>query len=284
MRFITYKSGGEEGVAIRAGDFYHGRTVAELGRDLKSALHDRQAVLDLARDLSMSPKLSLKEIELLPPIPNPDKIICIGLNYEDHSDESGFEVPTYPTVFARYASSLVADGAPIIRPNVSEMLDYEGELAVVIGKGGRHIAREDALDHVAGYAPFNEASVRDYQIKSPQWTMGKTFDGTGAFGPELVTPEELPDGCKGLQLTTRLNDEVVQNVSTDDMIFDIATLVSLMSEAMTLAPGDVIVTGTPAGVGALRKPPLWLKPGDVCTVSIDRVGTLTNPVEQEQPA
>ncbi len=282
MRFITYKTSEGEGVAIRAGDFYHGRLVAELGRDLKSALHDRQAVLELARDLSMSPKLSVDEIEFLPPVPAPEKIICIGLNYKDHSEESGFEVPEYPAVFARFANSLVGAGAPIIRPKVSDMLDYEGELAVIIGKGGHHIDKEDALDHVAGYALFNEASVRDYQIRTQQWTVGKTFDKTGAFGPELVTPDELPEGCKGLRLTTVLNGEEVQNASTDDLIFDIATLVSLMSEVMTLAPGDVIVTGTPAGVGALRKPPLWLKPGDVCTISIEKIGTLTNPVEQEQ--
>lgn len=281
MRFITFRSKEGDGVAIKAGDFYHGRTIAELGRDLKSVIHDQEAINDLARDLSMSPKVSLDDVELLPPIPNPDKIICIGLNYKDHSEESGFEIPTYPTVFARFATSLIGDGDAIIRPSVSDMLDYEGELAVVIGKGGRHISKAEALSHVAGYAPFNEATVRDYQMKSPQWTMGKTFDGTGAFGPALVTPDEVPEGCKGLQLTTRLNDEIVQNASIDDLIFDVAELISVLSEAMTLSPGDVIVTGTPGGVGALRKPPLWLKPGDTCTVVIKGIGTLSNSVRQE---
>ncbi|MBL4802190.1 MAG: fumarylacetoacetate hydrolase family protein [Emcibacter sp.] len=229
----------------------------------------------------MAPKVALKTVDLLPPIPTPDKIICIGLNYREHSEESGFEVPTYPAVFARFASSLVADGDALIRPNASDLLDYEGELVAVIGKGGRHISKEDALDHVAGYSIFNESSVRDYQIKTQQWTIGKAFDGTGAFGPELVTSDELPPGCKGLSLTTRLNDEVVQKASIDDLIFDVAELVSILSEVMTLAPGDVIVTGTPSGVGALRKPPLWLKPGDVCTVEIDSIGKLTNSVQQE---
>lgn len=284
MQFITYRSSGEEGVGLRAGDVYRGRLVSELGRDLKSVLHDPKAVQDLARDLSESPRVSMDDVELLPPIPKPDKIICIGLNYKDHSDESGFEVPTYPTVFARFATSLIGDGDAIVRPAVSDMLDYEGELAVIIGKGGRHISKSDALAHVAGYAPFNEASVRDYQMKSPQWMMGKTFDGTGAFGPALVTPDEVPEGCKGLQLTTRLNDEIVQQASIDDMIFDVAELISVLSEAMTLAPGDVIVTGTPAGVGALRKPPLWLTPGDICTVEISGIGTLTNSVRQEAEA
>lgn len=281
MRFISYKTNAGEGVALRVGDFYHGRPVSELGRDLKSVLHDPKAVQDLASDLSRCPKISIGDVKLLPPIPNPDKIICIGLNYKDHSEESGFAIPSYPTVFVRFATSLVGDGDALVRPFVSEMLDYEGELAVIIGRGGRHISKADALGHVAGYAPFNEATVRDYQMKSPQWTMGKTFDGTGAFGPELVTPDEVPKGCKGLQLTTCLNGDIVQQASTDDMIFDVAELISTLSEAMTLAPGDVIVTGTPAGVGALRKPPLWLKPGDTCTVEIESVGKLTNSVRQE---
>tara|TARA_R100000935_G_C2840985_1_gene170969 strand:+ start:8015 stop:8869 length:855 start_codon:yes stop_codon:yes gene_type:complete len=284
MRFITFSSDKGQGVAIRAGDFYHGCTVAELGRDLKAALQSPDAVQDLARDLSMSPKISLDEVELLPPIPAPDKIICIGLNYRDHAEESGFEIPAYPTVFSRYANSLVAHGAPLVRPNASDMLDYEAELAVIIGKSGRHISKDKALEHVAGYSVFNDGSVRDFQMKSPQWTMGKTFDATGGFGPELVTPEELPEGCNGLKLTMQVNGEVLQSASTNDFIFDVATLISTLSEAMTLTPGDVIVTGTPGGVGALRKPPIWLKPGDECVVEIEKIGKLVNPVIQESKA
>jgi acylpyruvate hydrolase len=169
----------------------------------------------------------------------------------------------------------------MVRPNVSDLLDYECELAVVIGKGGRHISRDDALDHVAGYALFNDGSVRDFQIKSQQWTMGKSFDGTGAFGPELVTREELPAGCDGLRIRTILNGDVMQEANISEMIFGVAELVATLSEAMTLDPGDVIVTGTPDGVGALRQPQVWMEPGDVCTIEIEQLGTLTNPVVQE---
>lgn len=227
------------------------------------------------------PLIDLGTVQLLPPLSAPDKIICIGLNYADHSAESGFQQPEYPTVFARFASSLVAHEAPIVRPRVSEQLDYEGELVAIIGRGGRHIDRANALDHVAGYSLFNDASIRDYQFKSPQWIMGKTFDGTGAFGPEFVTADELPRGAAGLKLQTRLNGAVVQEALTNDLVFDVATLVSLVSVAMTLSPGDLIVTGTPSGVGLARKPPLWMKPGDVCEVEIEGLGVLRNPVAEE---
>ena len=216
----------------------------------------------------------------LPPLQASGKVICIGLNYADHSRESGFEPPSYPAIFSRYAGNLIGHGAAIQRPGESEQLDYEGELVAVIGKAGRHIPVESALDHVLGYSVFNDGSVRDYQFKSAQWTIGKNFDHTGAFGPALVTADELPAGCKGLRLQTRLNGELLQSASTDDMIFDVATLVSLLSVAHALQPGDIIVTGTPAGVGLARKPPLWMKPGDVCEIEIERVGLLRNPVVQ----
>ncbi len=200
-------------------------------------------------------------VEVLPPFARPGKIICVGLNYSDHSAESGFKQPDYPTLFGRFNTSMIGHGAPMIRPRVSEQLDYEGELVAVVGQGGRHIAKAAALGHVAGYTICNEGSVRDYQFKAPQWTMGKNFDGTGAFGPVFVTADELPPGCKGLRLQTRLNGQVVQDASTDDMVFDVETLVSVISEAITLEPGDLIVTGTPSGVGLARKPQLWMKPG-----------------------
>ena len=221
---------------------------------------------------------------LLPPIANPGKIICIGLNYADHTKESGLEQPTDPAVFSRFTSSLIGHGAPIIRPTVSEQLDYEGEIVAVIGKSGRGIPHEQALNHVAGYSLFNDASVRDYQFKSPQWTMGKNFDGTGAFGPTFVTSNDLPPGCRGLRLRTRLNGEVVQDASTDDLVFDVATLVSRLSVAFTLEAGDIIVTGTPSGVGLARKPPLWMKPGDVCEVEVEGLGVLSNPVVDQASA
>jgi 2-keto-4-pentenoate hydratase/2-oxohepta-3-ene-1,7-dioic acid hydratase in catechol pathway len=218
---------------------------------------------------------------MLPPLPVPGKIICVGLNYVDHSIESGFVPPDYPTIFTRFASSLVGAGAPIIRPRVSTQLDYEGEMVAVIGTGGRHIPEENALDHVIGYSIFNDASVRDYQKKAPQWTIGKNFDGTGAFGPYLVTADELPRGGKGLHIQTRLNGQLVQDASTNDMVFSVAKLISILSEAITLSPGDVIVSGTPAGVGMARKPPLFMKHGDLCEIEIEGIGVLRNPVQDE---
>ena len=239
-----------------------------------------QALQAAGRALAAAPLTRLDGLTWLPPLQASGKVICIGLNYADHSRESGFEPPAYPAIFSRYAGNLIGHGAAIQRPEVSAQLDYEGELVAVIGKAGRNIPVAQALDHVMGYSVFNDGSVRDYQFKSAQWTIGKNFDHTGAFGPALVTADELPPGCKGLRLQTRLNGEVVQSASTSDMIFDVATLVSLLSVAHTLLPGDIIVTGTPAGVGLARKPPLWMKPGDVCEVEIDQVGLLRNPVVQ----
>jgi 2-keto-4-pentenoate hydratase/2-oxohepta-3-ene-1,7-dioic acid hydratase in catechol pathway len=281
MRFITYRAGNDEGVAIKSRAGYRGLPISRLGGDLQSFLHDDTALANLADKLAGAPEFTLSDVTLLPPIPRPGKILCIGLNYRDHSQESGFEVPTYPAVFARFANSLIAHGDPMIRPNASNLLDYECELAVVIGKGGRHLEEQDALAHVAGYSVFNDGSVRDFQIKSQQWTMGKVFDATGAFGPELVTRDELPPGCSGLRIKTILNGAVLQDANTKDLIFNVAKLVAILSEAMTLAPGDVIVTGTPGGVGALRKPQIWMKPGDQCTIEIEQVGSLTNSVAQE---
>ncbi|MFJ5992795.1 fumarylacetoacetate hydrolase family protein [Lentzea sp. NPDC092896] len=283
LRFISYTNESEEGVAIRSGGGYRGLPVSRLGGDLAHFLRDDSALAQLAETLAGAPEFALSDVTLLPPVVRPGKILCIGLNYRDHSKESGFEPPTYPAVFARFANSLVAHGDPLVRPDASDLLDYECELAVVIGRGGRHLGEDEALDHVAGYSLFNDGSVRDFQLKSDQWTMGKTFDHTGAFGPELVTRDELPPGARGLRIRTVLNGETMQEANTEDMIFGVARLVAILSEAMTLSPGDVIVTGTPGGVGALRKPQVWLKPGDECTVEIDQLGSLTNPVVQEAP-
>ena len=222
--------------------------------------------------------LSIGEFTYLAPLRRPMKILCVGLNYADHSRESGFEPPTYPTVFARFATSLVGHAAPIQKPAISEQLDWEGELAVVIGKPGREIPVGDALSHVGGYSIFNDATVRDFQFKTTQWTIGKNFDATGGFGPVLVTPDELPPGCRDARLTTRVNGRIVQDASTSDMIFDVATLIHLLSAVMTLQRGDLIITGTPAGVGVSRKPPEFMQHGQTCEVSIEGIGTLTNPI------
>jgi 2-keto-4-pentenoate hydratase/2-oxohepta-3-ene-1,7-dioic acid hydratase in catechol pathway len=203
------------------------------------------------------------------------------VNYADHIAESGHTEIDFPTVFGRYSESLVGHNEPLIVPTVSTQLDYEGELVAIIGKGGRHISRENALAHVAGYSIFNDGSIRDYQLRTTQWILGKTFDGTGAFGPVFVTADELPDGCNGCHLTTRVNGAVVQSSPIDNMIFDVATLVSTLSEAMTLSPGDIIVTGTPEGVGFAQKPQVFLKSGDVCEVEIDQIGILRNVVANE---
>jgi 2-keto-4-pentenoate hydratase/2-oxohepta-3-ene-1,7-dioic acid hydratase in catechol pathway len=240
--------------------------------------------LDAARSATMRAKsrIPLADIHYLPPIGDPAKAIAVGLNYVDHAAESPYkDAPKYPVLFHRYPQSWVAHGAPLVRPRVSESFDYEGEVVVVIGKPGRYIARERALDHVAGYSIFNDGSIRDYQFKSTQWMMGKNFDATGAFGPELVTADELPAGAAGLQLRTRLNGQELQNANTRDMIFDVATLVNVCSDAMTLFPGDIIISGTPAGVGFARKPPVWMKPGDVCEVEVEGIGVLRNGIVDE---
>src|ERR1700731_4677815 len=282
MRFARFQQNKRQGLAVAdKSGMLHGFLVGQ--RDYPGDLGALIAAGVVGRAkaggrLRKGPEIALEEVELLPPLPTPGKILCVGLNYTEHSRESGFEPPPYPTTFGRFPSSLIGHGAPIIRPRVSEQLDYEGELVAVIGRGGRNIAMADALGHVAGDSIFNDASVRDYQLKTPQWTVGKNFDGTGAFGPEFVTADALPPGCRGLRLQTRLNGQVVQSALIDDLIFDVATLISLLSEAMTLAPGDVIVTGTPSGVGLARTPPLWMRPGDVCEVEVESIGILRNPI------
>jgi 2-keto-4-pentenoate hydratase/2-oxohepta-3-ene-1,7-dioic acid hydratase in catechol pathway len=286
MRFLAYQEAGEQGLAIKFGDGYLGllRTHPAYPGDLETLLGAGGDTLARAYDvLAKGRPVDRQAVTTLPPLTHPPKIVCIGLNYADHSAESGFETPAYPAIFARYATSLIGDGVPIALPKVSDQLDYEGEIAAIIGKGGRYITRENALSHVAGYALFNDVSVRDYQFKSQQWTIGKTFDASGPFGPEFITADELPLGVKGLRLETRLNGVTVQSATTDDMIFDVAALVALLSEAMTLEPGDVIVTGTPAGVGVARKPPLWMKVGDVCEVEVEGFGVLRNVIAREVP-
>lgn len=284
MRFVQFSEGTQHGLAVENNGVLHGMTADEPGYpgSLQQLLAKGSEVLQAAhRVLSSSRQIERAAIRLLPPLSRPSKIVCVGLNYADHTKESPYEQPDYPTFFPRFASTLIGCDEAIIRPNASEQLDYEGELAVIIGKGGRHISRANALEHVAGYSIFNEASIRDYQFKSPQWTIGKNFDATGAFGPVFVSADELPAGAKGLGLITRLNGEIVQQGNTADMIFDVAELISVLSEALTLEPGDLIVSGTPAGIGWARKPPLFMKPGDLCTVEIEGIGTLSNPIADE---
>ena len=248
--------------------------------DLKSAI--AAGVLnDLGTWARQAVRYPLAAIEWLPVIPNPDKILCVGLNYEMHRKETGRAKVEHPTIFGRYANSQIGHLADIVRPRVSTDLDFEGELAVIIGKPGRHIPKADALGHVAGYACYNDGSVRDFQRHTHQFTPGKNFPGTGAFGPWMVTPDEL--GNLGLLLLqTRVNGQVVQEARLDQMIFDVPRQIEYCSSFTRLEPGDVIATGTPGGVGAKRQPPLWLKPGYTVEVEIERVGLLRNGVADER--
>ena len=284
MRFISFRNQDGEGLAVRDGDGHRGLSATStwFPGTLDALLSRGPTALEEAHEiLRAAPHVDLAQATHLPPLRSPPKILCIGLNYLDHAKEGRFDVPDYPTVFARFPACLIGHRQPIVRPAISTKLDYEAELVAIIGKGGRNIDRDRALDHVVGYSLFNDASIRDYQVKTTQWTVGKNFDSTGAFGPELVTADELPAGAKGLQIRARLNGETVQNGNTSDMIFGVADLVSILSNTMTLQAGDMIVTGTPAGVGFARKPPLWMKPGDLCEIEIDGIGTLSNPVVDE---
>ena len=248
--------------------------------DLRAVL-EAGAVTEFARACSASGKrTALADATLLPLIPNPGKILCIGLNYEEHRRETGRAVVENPTIFTRFADSQAAHGQPLLRPRVSTDFDYEGELAIVIGKGGRYISRDRAFEHVAGYSIYNDGSVRDWQRHTHQFTPGKNFPQTGAFGPWLVTPDEIPD-LDALRLTTRVNGMVVQESGLDHMIFDVPRLIEYCSAFTPLSPGDVIPTGTPGGVGAKRQPPLWLKPGDVVEVEITGIGVLRNGIADE---
>ena len=248
--------------------------------DLSSLLADPSPLAALA---NAPADHALADVILLPPIPRSGRIICVGLNYKTHIAETGHEPPAYPILFPRYPDSLVGADAPLVRPRVSERFDFEGELAVVIGRPGRHIAAADALDHVAGYACFNDGSIRDFQRHTSQFLPGKNFARSGSFGPWLVTADEVGD-VSALRLTTRLNGEVVQQTGIDDLLFDVPALIAYVSQIWTVQPGDVIATGTTGGVGAARKPPLWMKPGDRVEVAIDRLGILTNTVIEEDQA
>ena len=277
MRYISFEQDGKALLGVR-----DGTQIRVLGEETLEQLLARGVDLQTyGRDTESKGTVEEAGLKLLPPLRRPTKIICVGLNFADHTKESNFKQPDYPTIFLRLNTSLIAHNQPMIRPTVSDSLDFEGEIAVVLGKGGKNISKQDALKHVAGYALFNDGSVREYQFKSPQWTVGKNFDGTGAFGPDLITADELPPGAKGLLLETRLNGEVVQSANTDTMVFDVESLISILSEAFTLEAGDVIVSGTPSGVGWARTPKLLMKHGDVCEVTVERMGTLTNKIFDE---
>lgn len=251
------------------------------GTDLKQAIAINRLGELTPAVLAPLPRVALADVTFLPVIENPGKVLCIGINYATHVRETGREMPTYPMIFTRFADSQVAHLQPIIRPKASHKLDFEGELAVVIGKTARHVKAEDALEYVAGYACYNDGSVRDWQKHTIQFVPGKNFPCTGGFGPWLVTCDEIGDP-QDLELTTRLNGQVMQHTRTSDMIFDVRHLIEYCSTFTELAPGDVIVSGTTGGVGAFREPPVWMKPGDTVEVEISGIGILRNSIADEQ--
>ncbi|PWK91901.1 fumarylacetoacetate hydrolase family protein [Fulvimonas soli] len=279
MRLASISVAGKATYGVVEGDVVRTAGADALARhpDLKSAL---AAGPDRLAGLFSGEEIPLAQVQFLPVIPNPDKILCIGINYASHIAETGRPAPPKPVVFMRCANSQVGAGQPMVRPLDSEQLDYEGELAVVIGRRGRRIAAGDAFAHVAGYACYNDGSIRDFQRHSSQFGPGKNFPGTGAFGPWLVTTDEIPDPST-LTLVTRLNGNVVQQAPVSDLVFDVPALVAYCSTFTVLEPGDVIVTGTTGGVGAFREPPLWMKHGDIVEVEISGIGILRNPVIAE---
>jgi 2-keto-4-pentenoate hydratase/2-oxohepta-3-ene-1,7-dioic acid hydratase in catechol pathway len=280
MKIVSYRHGGVDSFGAVKGDGIvdlrqyceHSSLKELIGADGMPLVRERLA--------EASVDVKLADCILLPVIPDPDKIICVGLNYREHVAESGFKVQEKPTLFSRYPASQVGHDQPILKPAESEMLDYEGEMAMVIGKGGRRIPEAEAMNHVVGYSCYNDASVRDWQKHTTQFLPGKNFEATGAFGPWLVTSDEIADPEK-LMLRTRLNGVEVQCASTADMIVPMAAQIAYISTFITLVPGDVIVTGTPGGVGLRRDPPLFIFPGDVVEVEIDQIGILRNRIMSE---
>jgi 2-keto-4-pentenoate hydratase/2-oxohepta-3-ene-1,7-dioic acid hydratase in catechol pathway len=285
MRLVTYQSStGPRVAALRDGDCIDlNQADKNLPHCIKMLLAEGPAGLErAARAMAIGRPVPAAKLALLPIVPIPDKIICVGLNYIDHARESGQTPPSEPVVFSKFSLAIRGDRQPIVLPRVSTQVDYEAELVVVIGTGGRHIAEARALEHVAGYCCGNDVSARDWQLQKPggQWLLGKSFETFAPIGPALVTADEIPNpGHLAIQL--RLNGEVMQQSNTDKLIFSVAKLVSYVSQVCTLLPGDLLFTGTPAGVGCTRKPPVFLKPGDTVEVEIERIGVLSNTVVGE---
>jgi 2-keto-4-pentenoate hydratase/2-oxohepta-3-ene-1,7-dioic acid hydratase in catechol pathway len=271
MRLLSFVAGGKECFGAVSGDGVVTLNDKIGQPDLRAALAAGTMEAMRQAALNAKPDHKLADIAFLPVIPSPNKILCAGVNYRAHAAEVGRELPKQPSLFIRFADTLIGHGGEMIRPTVSDNFDFEGELALVIGRPGRHIKAEHTLDHVAGYTCFVDGSVRDYQKFSV--TSGKNFPGTGPLGPWLVTTDEIPDPGR-LTLTTRLNSQQVQHATTDQLIYSIPQIIAFCSDFTALSPGDVIATGTPEGVGHSRKPPLWMKPGDVLGVEISGIGML----------
>ncbi len=255
----------------------------DLGAWLAASGGDTKQLGDIAKSAPASARRSLQGLTYALPVANPGKIICLGLNYLDHVKEGPQRdnIPQFPTIFMRGLSSMVAHESPIIRPKASEQLDYEAELILIVGKKAKHLTLQNATSCIAGYSCGNEGSIREFQRKTTQWDMGKNFDHTGGFGPWMVTADALPDAAKGLKIESRVNGKVMQSDNTDNMMFPIPEMLVYITQGMTLEPGDIIFTGTPSGVGHARKPPAWMRNGDVCEIEIEGIGVLRNPIADE---
>ncbi|MEP5728664.1 MAG: fumarylacetoacetate hydrolase family protein [Sulfitobacter sp.] len=254
----------------------------DIGEDLATLAGQSDRVESLSEAIAGAPTVPVASITPALPVADPGAIICVGLNYTDHIKEGGYDIPDYPALFMRSKASIMAAGKPMVRPTCSERLDYEAELMLIVGKGGRHISEADALDHVFGYTVFNDGSVRDYQRKTHQWTPGKNFDDTGAIGPFVVTKDEVPEGASGLKIVSRVGDEILQSSNTANMIWGVRKIIAIVSEYTTLSPGDLIALGTPPGVGHAKKPdPRWLIPGETVEIEIEGIGICASPIIDE---
>lgn len=288
MKIVGFK--GEEGVRLGVVErdqiidlqAVDAKMPRDLGRLLRKTKGDLSSVADLVKRAPASARRPMQGLTYALPVNNPGKIVCLGLNYLEHVKE-GFQkdsIPKFPTIFMRSLTSLVPHERPILRPAMTDSLDYEAELVIIIGKKAKHLTVANALSCIAGYSCFNDGSVREFQRRTSQWDMGKNFDRTGAFGPWMVTADELPAGGKGLKIESRLNGKVMQSDNTNNMMFPVAETLADISQGMTLEPGDIVVTGTPSGVGFARKPPVWMNRGDICEIEIEGVGLLRNPIRQ----
>lgn len=276
MRFMSFETDGRKSWGRIEGD-----EIVDLG-ELSGAAVDLKAAIGAEKldGVGDAPRLKRASVRLLPVIPNPSKILCVGHNYESHRVETGRDKTKHPSIFTRFADTLISADDPIVRPKVSSDLDFEAELAVVIGRGGRNIPETQAMDHLAGFACFNDASLRDWQWHSRQFIPGKNFPDTAPFGPELVTPDEI-DNLDKVEVKAVLNGKVMQSATLDHMLFPIPTIIAYVSTFTPLSPGDVIATGTPGGVGAKRTPPVWMKAGDTIEVHISGVGSISSQIVDE---
>lgn len=286
MRLITFREGPTHKIGVIDGDLVIDVSAVDnrIPSDLSSFLGGGGQVDDFAAAIKLAKSSDVRPLATIHfdlPLPTPGKIFCLGLNYLEHVKEGPYQVPDYPTIFMRGTTSLVAHNQAIVRPIISDKLDFEAELVVIIGKRVRHAKIENALDAVFAYSCFNDGTLRDYQKRTVQWTVGKNFDKTGGFGPVLVTPDELPLGATGLAIKSRLNGQVMQSDNTSNMMFPVAETIVTITAAITLEPGDMIVMGTPSGVGYARKPPVFMKAGDVVEIEIEGIGTLRNPIIDE---